>query len=93
MGNDKNLPEKKFRAGAVTAVVWNNSSKSNVSGEPIEYKSVSLERRYKDRDGEWHSTNSLRLNDLPKAITALCTAYKYLVMKPDSETVTEEEIR
>ena len=91
MGNQKNLPEKKFRAGAVTVTVWNNVSKGKL-GEPIEYKTVSLERRYKDRNGEWQSANSLRVNDIPKAIAALCSAYSYLVMKSDSDTVVEEEV-
>jgi len=92
MGNQKNLPEKKFRAGAVSVTVWNNSSKGKL-GEPIEYKTVSLERRYKNNNGEWQSTNSFRLNDIPKAIVALSSVYEYLVMKPENNAVVEEEVR
>ena len=50
MGVKKNLPAKKFRAGAVSVTVWNNSTQSK-AGELIEYQTVNLERRYKDRNG------------------------------------------
>jgi len=84
MVDRKNLPEKKFRAGAISVTVWKNSNTSK-SGEPIEYKTVTLERRYKDRNGEWQSTNSFMVNDIPKAIVAFCSAYEYLVMKREND--------
>jgi hypothetical protein len=74
-----NYPEKSFRAGGVSATVWKNHGKS-VNGEATEYRTISIERRYTDKQGEWKSTNSMRLNDLPKAKVALDEAYKYLVL-------------
>ena len=74
-----NLPEKKFRAGAISATVWlNRGTKSN--GEESEYKTISLERSYTDKEGNWHSTNSFRISDLPKADVVLRKAYEYLVL-------------
>ena len=75
-----NLPEKKFRAGPVSVTVWKNQGKGE-GGETVEYKTVSLERSYKDKQGEWQSTHSLRINDLPKASIALQKAYEYIILR------------
>ncbi len=75
-----NAPEKKFRAGAITATVWANKIQNN-SGEEAEYQTISLERNYTDKEGKWHSTNSMRVNDLPKALIVLQKAYEYSVLQ------------
>ena len=75
-----NLPEKKFSTGALVATVWDNQGKSK-EGDDVNYKTISLQRRYKDEKGEWQSSNSFRLNDLPKASLVLQKAYEYLVLK------------
>lgn len=75
-----NMPEKKFRAGAVSATVWLNHGQRQ-SGEETEYRTISFERSYTDKDGKWQSSNSLRVNDLPKAQVVLNRAYEYLVFK------------
>ena len=75
-----NLPEKKFSTGALVATVWQNQGKSK-EGEEVSYRTVSFQRRYMDKKGDWQSTNTLRLNDLPKASLVLQKAYEYLVMK------------
>lgn len=80
---EKNMPETSFRAGPISATVWKNEA-----GEGV-FSSVSLERRYKDKDGEWKSTKTLRVNDLPKAALLLNKAYEYLVLK---EQAKDEEI-
>lgn len=69
-----NLPEKKFRAGAVAATVWLNKT------EKGDYHTISIERNYKDQQDKWQSTNSLRINDLPKANVVLQKAYEYIVL-------------
>ena len=76
-----NPPEKKFRAGAISATIWQNEGQ-NREGEKVAYRTISLERGYKDKKtGEWKSTNSYRINDLPRAALVLEKAYEYLVMK------------
>jgi hypothetical protein len=73
-----NFPEKKFRAGAISATVWLN--KSVKEGEVVEYRTISIERSYTDKEGKWQSTNSLRVNDLPKARVVVEKAYEHLVL-------------
>ena len=75
-----NIPEKKFSTGALTATVWENQGKSK-EGLDVSFRTVSFQRRYMDKNGEWQSTNTLRINDLPKASLVLQKAYEYLVMK------------
>ncbi|MEW5896197.1 MAG: hypothetical protein AB1668_00760 [Nanoarchaeota archaeon] len=73
-----NLPEKKFRAGAVSATVWLNKGQK-VNGEESEYRTISIERSYTNKEGKWQNTNTMRINDLPKAKVVLEKAYEYLV--------------
>jgi hypothetical protein len=47
----------------------------------VVYRTISLERGYKDKNGEWKSTNSFRINDLPRAALVLQEAYRYIVLK------------
>ena len=75
-----NIPEKKFSTGGLTATVWENQGKSK-DGLDVSYRTVSFQRRYMDKNGDWQSTNTLRSNDLPKASLVLQKAFEYLVMK------------
>jgi hypothetical protein len=77
-------PVKSFRSGAINVSIWENET-INAEGVPTSYKTVSFDRRYKDKNGEWKSTNSLRANDLPKAVLILQKAYEYLVLTESEE--------
>ena len=70
-------PETVFKVGAVRASVFRNTIEKN--GQLIPLPKVAIEVRYKDKTGKWQGTNSLSLNDLPKAILALQKAYEYLM--------------
>ncbi|MEM4337149.1 MAG: hypothetical protein QXG86_04045 [Candidatus Woesearchaeota archaeon] len=81
----QNKPVHRFRAGPVTATIWKNTTEDGTK----EYSTVSFERHYRDKNGSWKSTNSLRVNDLPKAAMVLTKAYEYLAIH---EKDTEEEV-
>ena len=70
-------PEITFKMGAVRASIFRNTIQRN--GQSISLPKVVLEVRYRDKDGKWQGTNSLSVNDLPKAITALQKAYEYIL--------------
>ncbi|RLE46099.1 hypothetical protein DRJ22_02775 [Candidatus Woesearchaeota archaeon] len=76
---ESNQPEKRFSSGGIVATVWRNQRSSD--GKAFEYNTVSIQRRYSDKSGNWQSTNTFRINDLPKAALVLEEAYKYLVMR------------
>ena len=76
-----NRPIKKWRAGNIEAALWVN--KREVDGAEIEFRTVSLSRNYKKRGEEiWRSDviNSLRRNDLQKAILVLQKAHESLIL-------------
>lgn len=99
MYEGKNVPEKKFSTGVITATVWQNQGKGR-NGEIVGFRTVSLQRRYKDRNGAWQSASSFRVNDLPKASLVLQKAYEFVVLRElqnsasdyASEDVIEEVI-
>ena len=76
-------PEQTFKAGAVRASVFVNTFERD--GKTIPIRKVVIEVRYRDKNGEWKGTNSLSLNEVPKAITALQQAYEYLLEKGAAE--------
>jgi hypothetical protein len=72
-----NKPEKKFRAGGISAIIWKNQGE--FKGKTTEFRTVQIQRNYKDAKNEWQTTNSFRVNDLPKARLVLDKAYEYLI--------------
>lgn len=82
-------PEITFKVGAVRASVFRNIIEKN--GRSIPLPKVVIEVRYKDKTGQWNGTNSLSLNDLPKAVLALQKAFEYLVehKQPEQDESSE----
>ena len=71
-----NLPDKKFKAGGVTATVW-----KGISPKGNTYFNVQLGRSYKDKDNNWKTTSSFRESDVPKAMVLLQKAYEYVILQ------------
>ncbi len=70
-------PEKTFRIGLVSASVFVNEVEAE--GGKRRFRGVNLQRRYRDSsDGEWKSTSSFGLAELPQAITILDLALKHV---------------
>ncbi len=76
-------PEKRFRCGGCEAAIFENEIGKD--DNKVKLKKVAFQKRYKNSDGEWKTTYSLDVNDIPKAILALSNAYEYLMLKDDSE--------
>ena len=87
----KNIPEKKFSTGVITATVWQNQGKSR-NGEIVGYRTVSLQRSYKDKNGVWQHANSMRVNDLPRASLVLQKAFEYLVLREKEANVSVDYV-
>jgi len=76
-------PETSFKVGAVRASVFRNLVANN--GKMVPLPKVVIEVRYKDKTGQWNGTNSLSVNDIPKAILALQKAFDYLTGPKEPE--------
>lgn len=94
---EPNKPKKKFSTGAISATIWQNQG-TRKTGESVSFNTVSLQRGYKDKEGNWKSTSTLRINDIPKAILVLQKAYEHLTLREletnsqDGMNISEEEI-
>ena len=84
-----NKPEEKFRAGGVTATVWENNG-TDKEGKPVTFNTIAIERNYTDKEGKWQTTSSFRVLDLPKVALVANKAYECLVMKQSQENAKEE---
>ena len=84
MTEEKKLPEKKFRAGAISATIWQNEGHRKDGTQSV-FNTISFERGYKDKEGNWKSTTSLRVADIPRAMVVLNKAYEYIVMKQSND--------
>ncbi|MCF7798702.1 hypothetical protein K9M74_02260 [Candidatus Woesearchaeota archaeon] len=86
---DKNTPERKFRASPVTATIWANEGKTK-DGTSNLFRTITLERSYKDKENIWQTTNSFRVNDLPKAALVLNKAFEYISIKEEGDIIGED---
>jgi hypothetical protein len=89
MDENKNKPLVNIKVGSVRAAIWKNQ-RQNENGNSFESVKVVLDRTYKDRSGNYSSTHSLDVNDIPKAIFALMKAYEYLMQGHEENEVTIE---
>ena len=83
MENTNKGPVKKIKAGGISIAIWENQSQFN--GQEAIFKTVSLQRTYKDKQDQWQHTSSLRVSDIPKAILVLQKAYEELILMPVGE--------
>jgi hypothetical protein len=77
-------PEKRFKCGACEVSIFDNFITTK-DGKKVNTKKVSFQKRYRNADGEWKSTHSLDVHDIPKARLALHEAYRYLVLDKGME--------
>lgn len=68
-------PVKKFSCGNMQLAIWENEGK-----EGKNFFTISFDKRYKIND-EWKSSNTLKVNDLPKAVSLFQKAFEYLTIK------------
>ena len=76
MSNSNRPPEERFQAGGVSASVFVNEVK-RADGSVFVARKTVLQRTYVDGDGNYQSTSSLDVNDLPRAILVLTKAFEH----------------
>jgi hypothetical protein len=83
-------PVAKFRAGQVSAAIWENEI--TVNGRKATMLKATVERRFKDKDGQWKSSNSFSRNEIPLAIYCLQKSLEHIISsQQDEEGSVEEE--
>ena len=83
-------PIAKFRAGQVSCALWENEA--NVKGQIVELIKATVERRYRNGDGEWKSSGSFSRNEIPLAIYCLQKAFEHMIEK-QNESLPVEDVK
>lgn len=83
-------PIAKFKAGMVSAAIWENQIE--VKGKTVMMLKATVQRRYKDKDGDWKSSQSFSRNEIPLAIYCLQQSFESMLGESDTngESVDEE---
>jgi len=77
--NGQQTPIAKFKAGAVSAALWENEIE--VKGRTITILKATVQRRYKDKDDNWQSSGSFSRNEIPLAIHCLQKSFEKIIEK------------
>ena len=73
-------PDIVFKHGRCSAAVFSQEVTQD-DGRTLLVRSVSFQKRYRDKNGEWVTASYLDVNDIPKAALVLNKAYDYLTSK------------
>lgn len=87
---ENNEPIQRFRAGQVACALWENEV--TVDGKPQRILKASVSRRYKDRHGNWQSSQSFSRNEIPLAIYVLQKAFEAMIEKPPEAREPKDEV-
>jgi len=78
-------PIYKENAGAIGVSVFENKGKTK-EGKDFVFKTINLQKSYKDKDGKWQNLNlSMRVDDIPKVRMLLAMAYKECTLREKAE--------
>ena len=87
------LPVAKFKAGQVSAALWENEVQ--MPRGAVKILKATIQRRYKDKSGNWKSSTSFSRNEIPLAIHCLQKSFEKIIQiqnEDASNNNTEEEI-
>lgn len=85
---NKDKPIKDFRSGGIQASVWRNEVKKE--SEIVVRYSVRIQKRFKNKEGEYENTNYFFRDDLPKLILVAQKAFEFISLtesKDAEETI------
>ena len=82
-------PEITFRHGLCSASIYENEYTRGE--EKFTVRTVSFQRSYLDKDGNWQTTNSLKVDDIPKAVLVLNKAYEFLTSNSMADVGADAE--
>lgn len=84
-------PIAKFKAGGIECSLWENDIQSATG--TVTVLKATVERRYKNAQGEWAGTHSYGKNDLPQVIFCLQRAYAEIIDRDNERSAREREGR
>ena len=79
-----------IKAGQVSAAIWENDIPMN--GKTVTVLKASVQRRYKDKNGEWQSSASFGRNEIPLAIYCLEKAFQTMIEEQNGNNGSAEAV-
>jgi len=76
---DNSKPIKDFRAGNIKASVWRNEVDKD--GHTVVRHSVRIQKQYRNKDGDYESTEYYFRDDLPRLILVAQKAFEFISLK------------
>lgn len=83
-------PIRRFQAGPVSCGLFENSIQ--VNGENRQIIKATLGRRYKDRYGNWKTSQSYSRSEIPLAVHVLQKAFEAMIDKSREDEIKEERV-
>ena len=81
---EQTLPIARFKAGSVSAAIWENEMTTE-RGKGVMLKAT-VQRRYMDRSGQWKNSGSFSHNEIPLTIFCLEQAFAKIIEKQNAES-------
>jgi len=82
-------PVAKYQAGQISAAIWENEI--SVNGRQVTVLKATVQRRYKDKDGDWKSSGSFSRNEIPLAIYCLEKSFEHMIEGQKDEDDNDNE--
>ena len=83
-------PICKIQAGQVSAALWENKVTTK-NGNEVDILKATVQRRYKDKNGEWQTSGSFSRNEIPLAIYCLGKAFQKIINEQNANNNEAEE--
>ena len=84
-------PICKFQVGQVSAALWENKITTK-NGNEVDMLKATVQRRYKDKNGEWQSSSSFGRSEIPLAIYCLGKAFQKIIEEQNTSSNGTEEV-
>ena len=89
-------PVAKFKAGQISAALWENEITVK-NGRTATILKATVQRRFKDKTGDWKSSGSFSRNEIPLAIYCLQKAFEKIIEttqvgESGDDGIVEEEL-
>ena len=84
-------PTAKFRAGQVSAALWENEIE--MKGRVVTVLKATVQRRYKDNKTDtWKSSSSFSRNEIPLAIYCLQKAFEKIIEAQGEQSTGNDDV-
>ena len=86
-------PVAKFKAGQISTALWENEI--SVNGGKTTVLKATIQRRYKDNQGNWKSSGSFSRNEIPLVMYCLQKSFEKMIEAQNDEASDnndEEEV-